>query len=352
MPDDANIIAKTDKLRGGASDWATLPVAFLEDWFTALERCCGPAGCAALLAQNGIIRGQPHSRVSRDQIVQLYQQAAVHSGDEMMGLWSRPIRAGALKQLCTTVMAARQMRGALYRFSQFWNLLLDDFELHLDDTAEGLRLRLLPRGAAVPQRFGHMLILKLTHGVASWLAGQELPLARVSLAFPAPEFARDYAILFPGPVSFGAGASEIIFAPGFADLPIARHRGEMDAFLARAPRDWIFTQSVSHSLALKVRGLIELEEGGRQTLEAMAAHLNMTPRTLMRRLADVGTSFQDIKDGLRRDLALRKLGVERISIPQTAAELGFGSEASFHRAFKRWTGHTPGVYRRGDTNRG
>jgi AraC-like DNA-binding protein len=81
-------------------------------------------------------------------------------------------------------------------------------------------------------------------------------------------------------------------------------------------------------------------------LAETAAALHMTPRTLMRRLAQDGTSFQDIKDALRRDMAIRDLRAGRKSIEAIAQEVGFSSAANFHRAFRRWTGATPSAYRR------
>ena len=72
----------------------------------------------------------------------------------------------------------------------------------------------------------------------------------------------------------------------------------------------------------------------------------MTPRTLIRKLDADGTSFQTIKDGLRRDIAIRRLQTGDASIEAIAQDVGFASAASFHKAFHRWTGATPSAYRR------
>ena len=75
--------------------------------------------------------------------------------------------------------------------------MLDDYSLSLDSTDNRLRISLSPRDDRPVNRFGHMLMLKLAHGVASWLAGRELILCEVRFAFQQPEFAEDYPILFP-----------------------------------------------------------------------------------------------------------------------------------------------------------
>ncbi|MDN5539635.1 AraC family transcriptional regulator, partial [Comamonas sp.] len=80
-------------------------------------------------------------------------------------------------------------------------------------------------------------------------------------------------------------------------------------------------------------------------LQATAAELNMSAPTLQRKLAAAGTSFQAIKDELRRDIAVSRLGTSKVSFTELAADLGFADAAAFQRAFKGWTGSSPGLYR-------
>ena len=80
-------------------------------------------------------------------------------------------------------------------------------------------------------------------------------------------------------------------------------------------------------------------------LEATAAELNMSAPTLQRKLAAAGTSFQAIKDELRRDIAVSRLGTSKVSFTELAADLGFADAAAFQRAFQGWTGSSPGLYR-------
>jgi AraC-like DNA-binding protein len=97
---------------------------------------------------------------------------------------------------------------------------------------------------------------------------------------------------------------------------------------------------------LRVREFIYRSEGLQAQLGDAAQALGMTPRTLMRRLDADGTSFQAIKDGLRRDLAILELRAGDKSIDDIAHITGFSSSANFHRAFSKWTGVTPGTYRK------
>ena len=152
--------------------YSTVSSQFIDDWLSALRTLCAEDHYKDLLKRSDLPSDGNtfQGRVTLDQIVRLYQLAAVETGDEMMGLWSRPIRPRALQHLLTSVREATSLSSGLYRFCTFWNLLLDDYQFDLMDTDDALVLRLAPLGHAQPQRFGHMLILKLAHGLISWLA--------------------------------------------------------------------------------------------------------------------------------------------------------------------------------------
>lgn len=326
----------------------TVSTAFVQDWLDALSLCSAPDALASLLRRAGLQAGalDPAQRVTLNEIARLYQLAAPETGDEMMGLWSRPIRPRALQHLVTVQREARNMPSALYRFTTFWNLLLDDFRLDLRSDPDEVELTLVPyEPGTQPQRFGHMLILKLAHGLLSWLGGVETPVKEVRFAFDQPSFAADYAVVFPCPVRFSAPCTSIVFDPQHFTQPIARSQAEASEFLERAPLDWIFTGSRAHTYSLRVRAYLYGAAWQTSQLTDAARGLQMTPRTLNRRLKDEGTSFQDIKDALRRDIAIRALQQGGESIEQIAFDTGFSAPANFHRAFRRWTNRTPGSYR-------
>lgn len=333
----------------------TVSFAFLDDWLGSLAAHYPEQKRDAILAQVGLrpyaaTEGRARARVTHDQIVRLYQLVVADMGDEMMGLWGRTIRRGALKHLCASVLAASSLAGAMFRFTSFWNLLLDDHHMSLERDGAQLRVVLTAHPNAAPTRFGHVLMLKLAHGIASWLVRRELPLQGVAFAFERPDFAEDYTILFPAPIRFDHRQSALSFDADLGAVPMARQHSDTQEFLRRAPRDWIFTSLREHTLPLRVREVILGSERLEATLAQTAAHLNMTPRTLMRRLEREGASFQGIKDGVRRDIAIRDLRHGGKSIEALSHDLGFASAANFHRAFRRWTDMTPGTYRKGGSH--
>jgi AraC-like DNA-binding protein len=88
---------------------------------------------------------------------------------------------------------------------------------------------------------------------------------------------------------------------------------------------------------------------GEPSVETVARQLGTTPRTLQRRLREEETSFQQVLDEVRREVALTHMRSRRATIDEVAFLLGFEKPNSFHRAFKRWTGVSPGEFRRQST---
>ncbi|NYT86361.1 AraC family transcriptional regulator [Pollutimonas harenae] len=329
---------------------STVSVELLRDLLLALQGICDEARLRGFLAEAGIfpeLVARKHARITHEQLVRFYQIAAGETGDEMMGLWSRPIRTGALKVICRSVRDASSVAVALYRFTQVWNLMLDDYQLVLTPEAGSFGVSLLPRHAGSEvNRFGHMLMLKLAHGVVSWLVGHEVPLRHVRFTFSRPDFAEDYRVLFPAEVEYEAPCSTIHFHCELAERRFERPYADLRPFLLRAPRDWIFTTYKEHTLSMKVRGFLSNASRGNPSLKETAQAFHISPRTLIRRLAAEHTSFQGIKDALRRDVAIFELINTNKSLDSIADDHGFASVSIFHRAFKRWTGNTPGEYRR------
>ena len=102
----------------------------------------------------------------------------------------------------------------------------------------------------------------------------------------------------------------------------------------------------SDDLIDRLRRLIrEALEDGEPSIERLSLRLQMSARTLQRRLSELSTSFQDVLDGVRFDLARAFLREDRLDVSQVAYLLGYSELRAFDRAFKRWSGVTPGEYR-------
>lgn len=329
----------------------TVSAHFLHGMLAHVRARRGEAVSAQVLASAGIpasLLRQPDARLTRQQYVALYKTVAATLDDEMLGLWSRPIRTGTLKYLMLSLLDAPTVLVALHRFVRFWNLLLDDYRLQISARHELVRLALLARepGAAVAP-LGHELMMKLVHGIASWLLGREIGLHRVEFCFPRPRHAEDYAFLFPGELGFDAEATAIHFAYQDCAEQFRREKHELWAFLKRAPEDWTFSVLHRASIAARTREYLEQHLARPVAIEELAQALHISVRTLNRRFAEEGTHFQAVKDGLRRDIAVHRLTNSNTGVAALAFDLGFADATGFCRAFKHWTGSSPSAYRKG-----
>lgn len=330
----------------------TVSVHVVHGMLAFLRASRGDAAMAGVLAGAGIpaaLLARPEARITRRQYVALYRAAAALLDDEMLGLWSRPIRGGTLKYLMLSLLDTPTIMVALNRFVRFWNLLLDDYRLHLSRKNAVVKLALLSRApgtAAHP--LGHGLLLKLVHGVAIWLLGREIGVHKVEFCFAPPRFVDDYQFLFPGGVSFHAEATSIQFDQRDCDAAFRREKHQLWGFLKHAPESWTFAAVNRSSLAARTRAFLEPRMGEASTIEDLAAALHSSVRSLTRRFAAEGSGFQRVKDELRRDIAVHRLTHSNVAVGALALDLGFSNSAVFCRAFKQWTGSSPTAYRRNE----
>jgi AraC-like DNA-binding protein len=290
---------------------------------------------------------EPGARVTEEQFSALYQALAIALDDEMPGFFSRPLRSGTLKFLCLSLLDAGNLETALHRFGQFFHIVLDDFRIESRRDGPIAQLTLYPHPAFHRiGPLGHELMLKLAQGVGSWLIGQQIPLLQVDLACPQPAHARDHRYFFSGPVRFDCERTLMRFSAAYLDLPIRQSKRNLKKFLARAPGDWIFGSFSEQWVSHRVRQYLAGQLPDLPTIEQAAKHLHCSVRTLCRRLANEDTTFQALKDELRRDVAIQRLTETEHTIKKIAGDMGFDDPSAFHRAFRNWTGSTPGTYRR------
>lgn len=304
----------------------------------------------ACLAHAGIhadLLAAQQARATTDQFAALYRLVAERVEDESPGMFSRPLKPGTLKFLSLSVVQAPSLVVALHRFTQFFRLVLDDLRFELVSTPDKISVLLVPQGTGENmQRFALEVMLKLVHGMASWLAGRKIPLLGIDLAFCAPPYATDYVYLYPGPAHFNQAHTAIHFDRHWLEGPVRQHAGTIRTFLLRAPADWMFVSFAERLVSHRVREFLDARLTKVIGLEDVAKALLMSPRTLARRLDEEGTSFQVIKDELRRDVAIQLLAQTSLTPAEIGMRTGFEDHTTFYRAFKRWTGCSPGVYRK------
>jgi AraC-like DNA-binding protein len=202
-----------------------------------------------------------------------------------------------------------------------------------------------------PSRLGtrclaECLLAEIIHS-GRLLTGLDVRPIEARFSHRAPRCTRAIDAFFKAPVRFDAPRTELVLDADLLATPLLKADPDLAAFFALRADDLLERHAAEGLLARRLRALLEGELGrSLPTLETAATRLAVSPRTLRRRLQEEGTTFQDLLDETRCELAKRHLGDERLALGEVAFRLGFSEPSAFHRAFKRWTGQTPLAYRR------
>ena len=296
-----------------------------------------------LLAAAGIARGQ--QRVPTQAYATLMKLVAQALDDEFFGRDSHRMKQGSFAMLCHAVLGCRTLRHALARAVRFYNLMLDDTAVALAE-AEGM-LRLEIRSQRSADLFAHENLLLFLHRLACWLVNRRIPVAALGFAFPRPERAGEYPLVFGAEAQFGQVCSLVSVDAHYGALPLVRDEAALKEFLALAPENLFVRYRPSHGTAHMVRlHLAAKPLAAWPDFAELARSLGMSASTLHRRLADEDSNFQMIKDQIRRERAQALLRQGDLSVMAIAEELGFAEPSAFHRAFRKWTGRAPGQFRK------
>ncbi len=285
--------------------------------------------------------------VTVDQYAALLRKTIETLDDEGFALFSRKLRRGSFAHMARSALCGSTLVSALHKFTHTLHLLQDDLNPVLLDDGRHVRLELhfiTPELEA--RHFAHELVLRLVWRFMTWLEGGRLKATGIDLAFPQPSHAEGYLKMFPTELRFGMPYSTIWFDSLAMQAPVRRDSSNLRDYLDKALLD-LLVPAIPTRVSDRVRRYLQ-EEHTRQSnwpsLAQTSRALHCSGSSLQRHLAQENTSFQYIRDHLRRDWAIYRLQTTRLPIPQLAEELGFADSASFQRAFKRWTGRPPGRF--------
>ena len=149
-------------------------------------------------------------------------------------------------------------------------------------------------------------------------------------------------------------SAEICFDAALLDRPLRQSHAGTHAACLQVCEGLVASLSVRFDLVRQVKDIILKASGRAPTLSEIADILCMSQRTLRRRLETLETSYNEILEDVRKELAIRYLTTTHLTTETIAEMLGYSEAANFRHAFKRWTGASPRHYcaSRGTTSRG
>jgi AraC-like DNA-binding protein len=311
-----------------------------------------------ILTEAGLT-ADPTDSVDADTLADIFSaawtEAIARTGDPAIGLKTAPrqplIGLGSLSSL---VLSAPDLRSGLQRLARYTNLIspttsigvdapTSTLGLDIDHRSCRLTLRIAPGRLPVPQQRYDFMAVTMLKGMY-WLTGEQVKPLRVYHPYNAPADPAPWEAAFGCPVHFGAPAFVIELPLSALDAPFPTADPTVGDMCERMAAQLAAEQG--GSITARVRQvLMQLISKGDPRREIVAATLCMSERTLQRRLTEEGTSFIELVDDTRRELAERYFVNGAYTPTEMSFALGFSDPSNFYRACKRWFGRTPNTLR-------
>ncbi|WP_415882356.1 AraC family transcriptional regulator [Neptuniibacter sp. QD29_5] len=291
----------------------------------------------------------------------LYQRIYYIAQDEYFGMLSGgKVPNGTFRMMCHCLIHCTTLEKAIYRASDFHEICrgtkvkpylvrkgrFAKVSFTTTDAAEVSMEEILKD--EIPGRI--RTSLSMWQHFLCWLIGKRLELKAAYFSFAEPDDVAQYKTLFQSEVKFDQHDNAIVFPARYLDFPIVQTPETLRSFLKTAPYQLIVMVDDDTSLKSQVVALIGKDfSQDLPSAEEVAYRLHMSVSTLRRRLLEEDTSYQKIKDECRKLAALNYMNSPQLSINDVAGLMGFEEPSAFFRSFKKWTGMTPGEYRRSDS---
>ncbi|MGH7269904.1 MAG: AraC family transcriptional regulator [Polyangiaceae bacterium] len=288
-------------------------------------------------------------RVDLSQYDILQARAIELTGDE--ALWmhiSEQASDASFDLISPLVTYASSLREGIALCSQFVRLLKDEGSLTLQERGDVATLRFdFVRRSPLFDRplaeFAVCGLLRLLRG----FGGPRVMALAASFEHARPKHHGEYARIFGGVERFGQKFTGLSFPGSLLDRPHLHGHGELVAVLRL---------EAEREMSRIARGLDDVERLRQYLLvqrpsclpgmQTAARDMGVSPRSLRRKLALKGVSYRAITQSVRETLAAQMLADPKRTIQEVAHALGFSDASAFHRAFKKWKGSTPGVFKK------
>ncbi len=305
---------------------------------------------AALFAEAGLPLArtrEPGARASYRATWRLWELSVAATGDPAIGLKvGRRVRPESLHALGYAWMSSRSLVDAFNRFSRYVQVLIT-LRANVGMAASRAGYQFIvdfPDPAHQPHEAGIDATLVALLSLASQASGKPVMPRAVTVQHPCRAQPAPYTAAFGIPVEFGAGTNGFLLDTATAEAPLPTDNPDVAAAVDQVAERYVAglqPQAVAATVREMLRALLPTGEAGQETV---AKRLNRSLSTLQRQLQAEGLNYRTVLDETRRALAEAYLNDKRFSQAEIAYLLGFSDQSNFSRAYRRWTGRSPGRY--------
>jgi len=294
-------------------------------------------------------RTDASARIDGEHMYALWREAIAASADHDLGLHTgASFMPGALDIVGYVMLSSHTAAEALRRGARLVRVLNDGlaFEIERGATTTTCRVRKLNVDGgelfADPRQMIETLLVGAVHQLRQLTEHQVVVRAvRFRHARPASGDA-EHTRLFGVSPQFAADEDSVVFGNSDLDVQLrsanpkllAVFEAHAEASLSALDRQDVLSDRVLREIVMLLKGEVP-------TIAQVAKALAMSSRHLQRGLAHEGTTFQALLDDARHELAVRHLSAPDATVAKVAWLVGFSEPSAFHRAFRRWTGHSP-----------
>lgn len=288
----------------------------------------------------------PNARISISRVDALWQLAAGEIEDpcfaiDMADFW-HPSMMGALGYAW---LASSTLRRAFKRSVRYIHVVTEDLNLAVADTPAGLKISVDLEDSIFTLPQHHDLTLTILMHMCRFNYGEELIATQICLAHPEPECSKKITDYFRTEVQFDAEQTCLIIARADADQVLSSGNKQIALMHDEMLMKYLF-EIKKGDIVQQVQSIIlDNLPDGQVTDRLVASELNLSERSMQRRLKEHKTTFRYLLDGVREVVAKQYIENPVNRMSDIAFLLGFSEQSAFSRAFKKWTGKSPVEYR-------
>jgi len=327
----------------------------LSSWVLLIARAIDSYGCdsAELFDRAGLDHSRlrdPVARFSALAIRRLWELATETTRDSGFGLTVASFwHPTTLHALGYSWLASENLEEAFQRLARYTRIIntAANGVIQIENSADSYCLIMDASHLKVPQPMPASVdaALAMVLNMCRASHGASFRPIRVSIQHDEPDCSSRFSELFEAPVAFSQAQNAIWMDPEMVSEPLATANPELVRINDRIVTDYM-AQLDRSDVSMRVRSkLVEHLPTGQISEEGIASSINLSQRSLQRRLREQGMSFTQLLESTRKELGLQYVRDPQHSFNEIGFLLGFAEPGNFSRAFKRWYGKSPSQYR-------